>query len=478
VLRADEIPGPFLSTAGVLQIAQSGGANPAPETIDIYNLSNRAVGFTSTRGTTDGSQWFTTSPAGGTVPAAGSTRISLTSQIAALSPGVRQGTLRFGFDDGSVRNVNVLSSVAPPGTAEAPKSGLSAIPNCRPSKLLPQFLEPEDGFTTVAQSAKRIRIQVKDDCDNAMESGAVRAFVPGADFLLVHEGQGIWAATWTPAAPLDPARVAAQAFQSQGAGRQIGGQSPILAGRVVAAAATAQAAAAELRNNATNQATQQVALGSWVSIHGERLAEAVRIADTVPYPFVLENTEVRLGNLPLPLFYVSQGQVNALIPAGLIPNTKHQLLVRRGNTQSVPIALTVAEIQPGIYAMNSQGFGQGAVLLANTATLAAPPGSVAGWVCQAVKRGGFIQIYATGLGPVENPPPDGVPASGQLVLEPPEALVGGQAAQVTFSGLLPGAIGLYQINVRIPDGATPGPAVSLQLRQREALSNIVTLAVE
>jgi uncharacterized protein (TIGR03437 family) len=175
---------------------------------------------------------------------------------------------------------------------------------------------------------------------------------------------------------------------------------------------------------------------------------------------------------------VSKNQVNALIPAGLNPNTQHQLIVRRANTQSVPYSITVAEVQPGIYSMNSEGFGQGAVQIANTAILAAMPDSVTGFISRPAKRGEFVQIYAAGLGPVDKPPPDGAPGSGELALEVPEVLIDGQATEVNFAGLLPGAVGLYQVNARVPDGVAPGPGVSVQLRQRESLSNVVTIAVE
>jgi uncharacterized protein (TIGR03437 family) len=36
------------------------------------------------------------------------------------------------------------------------------------------------------------------------------------------------------------------------------------------------------------------------------------------------------------------------------------------------------------------------------------------------------------------------------------AAVGGQAATVTYSGLAPGFVGLYQVNVTIPTGLTAG----------------------
>ena len=57
------------------------------------------------------------------------------------------------------------------------------------------------------------------------------------------------------------------------------------------------------------------------------------------------------------------------------------------------------------------------------------------------------------------------------------ATVGGKAATVQFAGLTPGFVGLYQVNVQIPTGVTPGFAVPLVLMQNGVPSNTVTLAV-
>ena len=74
-------------------------------------------------------------------------------------------------------------------------------------------------------------------------------------------------------------------------------------------------------------------------------------------------------------------------------------------------------------------------------------------------------IYATGLGPVDTAIPDGaIPPAGKTIhtLHQPFVSIGGKSADIQFSGLSPQFVGVYQLNVVVPD-AVPGDSVPLQL---------------
>jgi len=76
------------------------------------------------------------------------------------------------------------------------------------------------------------------------------------------------------------------------------------------------------------------------------------------------------------------------------------------------------------------------------------------------RRGRIVQLYANGLGPVDNTPPSGEPTPAQplaVTRAQPEVLIAGRRAQVHFSGLAPFVVGLYQINVTVPADAPVGP---------------------
>jgi uncharacterized protein (TIGR03437 family) len=90
-------------------------------------------------------------------------------------------------------------------------------------------------------------------------------------------------------------------------------------------------------------------------------------------------------------------------------------------------------------------------------------------------------VFATGLGVVQNPPPAGEPAS-LTTLSPTipsfaSATVGGMPAAVAFSGLAPGYVGLYQVNLAVPPGAPTGN-VDLVITINGVASNTAKMAVQ
>ena len=177
---------------------------------------------------------------------------------------------------------------------------------------------------------------------------------------------------------------------------------------------------------------------------------------------------MRLGDVPVPLNYVNPNQVNVLIPRGLTPNTQHQIVVQRGATLSVPVQVTVAEVQPAIYTLNAQDTGQGWIEIAGTGTIAGPPGSADG--ARPARRNETISIICAGLGPVASDPPDGAPAPPDTLintLATPSVTIGGVNAPVSFAGLAPGMVGAYRVDAAIPSEAPSGDTVPVVITLNE-----------
>jgi uncharacterized protein (TIGR03437 family) len=96
------------------------------------------------------------------------------------------------------------------------------------------------------------------------------------------------------------------------------------------------------------------------------------------------------------------------------------------------------------------------------------------------RRGKTLSIYASGQGDVSPAVADGSAAPAKpLSVTPlfPDVVIGYKRAQVLFSGLAPGWVGLWQINVIVPPDAPTGTAVFLLVNQA-ITSNTLMIAVE
>ena len=93
---------------------------------------------------------------------------------------------------------------------------------------------------------------------------------------------------------------------------------------------------------------------------------------------------------------------------------------------------------------------------------------------------GGILYELAGLGPVSPAPVTGAPAPASEPLArttlTPAVTVGGSNADIIFSGLAPGFVGLYQVNVVIP-AAAPAGAVPLVVSVSGTSSKTATIAV-
>ena len=226
-------------------------------------------------------------------------------------------------------------------------------------------------------------------------------------------------------------------------------------------------------NTASYAAGQPVAPGSIISVFGERLAGSTpQGASALPLPTRLALAGLNLGGRDLPLFYASAGQINAQVPFDATPGSRPQAYVRvsaGGDSVSVPETLTLTPVAPGIFQIG----------VARQGAVTNPQGQLTDTRAPAA-AGDTVIVYATGLGLTDLPVATGEAAPSNppaKVTVPVQARVGGVAATVQFAGLAPGFAGLYQINVQIPAGVTPGPAVELTLIQTGVSSNTVTIAL-
>jgi uncharacterized protein (TIGR03437 family) len=192
--------------------------------------------------------------------------------------------------------------------------------------------------------------------------------------------------------------------------------------------------------NAADFQSGPAAPGSIVSVFGSNLAPRAANAPDVPLPTVLEGTSLRVYGVPSPIYYVSPTQVNAQIPYEVSPGVATVTLSVGANLLP-PMALTIQTSAPGLFV-----FGQNHALVQNQ------DGAMNGPAHPATP-GSIVTAYLTGQGPLNLPI-----ASGNVAPSDPligavagiSATIVGQNVEVTFAGMAPGLVGVFQVNLRIP----------------------------
>ena len=220
-----------------------------------------------------------------------------------------------------------------------------------------------------------------------------------------------------------------------------------------------------------------VVAGSLAAAYGLNFtSDTLALASTLPLPETLAGAALTFNGVPLPLLSISPWQINAQIPPGTSEGPAAFEVRFQDGFRTAPVAQMVKAFGPAIFLLplpSGGGFSRGAVFHAGTAT---PVDSA-----NPATPGEALEIYASGLGPTNPFVPAGAPAPANppaVTVAQPQATVGRMPARVLFSGLAPGFVGLYQVNIEVPGGAPPGNAIPLALSMAGIASNTVTLAVK
>jgi len=214
--------------------------------------------------------------------------------------------------------------------------------------------------------------------------------------------------------------------------------------------------------------------GSIVTVFGTRLSNVSGIvqASSLPLPTQIMGTSVTVNGVPAPLFAIANvsgsEQINLQVPYEVTGQSTATLIVNNNGLLSDSVEVSILPAQPGIFTLDGTA---GAILHAN--------GQIVSSTSPA-SRGEVVLVYATGLGPVSPAPRTGsaAPSSPLSVTTfTPVVSVGGIDAEVLFSGLAPGFVGLYQVNVRIP-GNAPSGNLDIVIQSAGQASKPVKIAVQ
>ncbi len=466
-----------LTPTGLIFVAPQGGS-AAAQTVTVSNASNQAAIAVATAAS-QRSGLFTTNPSNATVSAAQPVDFVVTPDTTGLTPGVYTGILQFVFINGGTQDVTILVIVTPVGSLPAPLGSVSntaTSSRCSPTKLLPVSMALSQDFSGVAAWPTPLQIEVVDDCGSPMGPGdVVASFSTGDPSLeLTSLGSGNWSATWLPrfTAANVPVVITVTAQSSEPA---LTGMLQ-LNGTLLSNKITPAIFNAGVVSTASYAPNAPLAPGAFASIFGKHLATATTLAGSLPLTTQLSDAQVSIGGRLMPVQYASDGQINVLIPYDLAPNSTQQIIVLQGQAYSSPEQVTIAPAQPAVFSQDQSGKGAGAITVvkANGVQFSADASHPA-------SAGDSLVIYCAGLGPVTPSVPTGSSAPGSppaKTSSPVTVTIGGKRAPVAFAGLTPTYAGLYQVNVTVPSGITPGPSVPVILTVAGLSSPPVTVAIQ
>jgi len=168
-------------------------------------------------------------------------------------------------------------------------------------------------------------------------------------------------------------------------------------------------------------------------IQGTNLADTAQAGPVAPLPRVLGNTYVSIEGVRAPLYNTAAGVLEFMVP-GDIPLGDASVVLSYNGDMAAPVAMDMQASTPAILAVAN----------ADGSALSAAASAIAGQ---------SISLYAAGLGAVNGNLPIGAaePATPALsTVNKPQVALGGIPLVVTFSGLAPGFVGLYQVNAVVP----------------------------
>ncbi len=186
--------------------------------------------------------------------------------------------------------------------------------------------------------------------------------------------------------------------------------------------------------------------GQLISIVGKGLGPTQGVpvplsGDTFPVSYA--GTQVSVCGRSAPLLYVSENQINAIVPTETVPDDYCTISVSASAGVSEEFTTYAWYLAPSIFTANGSGFGQAAALnqdgSLNSASNPAP-------------RGSILTLFGTGSGLTNPEFPDGaVVSQATQSLTDFVASVGAELAPIQYLGAAPSLVnGVMQVNLRVP----------------------------
>lgn len=456
-------PAPVLSPSGLVFTGTVGQTIPSQQfTVNVS--TSQVQTYTTSPSLAVGQSWLTMSPASGSAYSTVPATITVKIKTNGLPAGTYQGLAEV-FLAQRTLSVNVTLILAPFGSSASVRLGAytDAVSGCTPSQLIITETGIANGFAVPAGWPSNLIASLNDDCGNPVGTGSVSASFSNGDppLTLVTQGPiGQYSATWQPQSSLATTNITLVATASglQTGTAQINGSvakntAPVLTPHGIV-------------NTWNPLLGGALAPGTAAEVFGSNLSTFTGSTTGLPLPTAFQNTQLIIGGRLAPLYYLSNGQVNAQIPAELTPGQQFAAVAVVNGALTLPISIDVVAQVPAVL-QNPDGslVAQDGTFFVSANTPAHP--------------GDALVMYVLGMGATNPPVLSGNPApSGPYAYAAvqPTVTVDNQNAQVLFGGLTPTFVGLYQINFVVPPTARTG-TLDVVVTQGSAVANTTTIAV-
>jgi uncharacterized protein (TIGR03437 family) len=201
--------------------------------------------------------------------------------------------------------------------------------------------------------------------------------------------------------------------------------------------------------------TSGVSPGEIITLFGTNLAPGSQSASAAEVqtqlPTILNGVEVLIDGIKAPLYYVTPGQIVAIVPYAVSTFSVATIEVKNGTTTSNVVSEFVNLTTPGAptYPVPNG--------ISDVAALQYDANGNASIVSESnpAQPGNTVAVYVAGLGAVFPPLADGSVPNQNFTVSTIAADISGTPVTLSYMGLS-GFAGLYQLNFVVPTGLTPG----------------------
>ena len=208
--------------------------------------------------------------------------------------------------------------------------------------------------------------------------------------------------------------------------------------------------------------TKPVAPGGLISVYGQQMSLVNIATQELPLPTALGESCLTVNGIAVPMLFVSSQQINGQLPTNAAGNATMTLRTPGGISDN--FYFSILPVAPSIFRSGTAGpeTGLATVFRDDNGQLITPTNPI--------HPNDIITIYATGMGQTSPPMVSGMAAPADPLSNTVTAAsvtLGGVRVplNVLYSGLVPGEVGVYQVNASVPSGVPQGMDIPLVVAQ-------------